>query len=67
MLPVMNTRDRSEFPDVPTEIFETFLQSLTEEGISDDVVTELRKKLIEEPDLTERALRSAVLQEESLS
>jgi hypothetical protein len=54
-------------PDVPTQVFEQFLQALEENGVSAELVARLRKTLLEEKTFTEGALKDAVLKEESLS
>lgn len=52
--------------DVPAEVFEKFLQALGGAGASAELVARLRKALLEDRTFTERALKSAVLGEESL-
>jgi len=53
-------------PDVPAQIFEKFLQALSEAGATAEFVTRLRKTLLENKTFTERALKAAVFGEESL-
>lgn len=55
-----------EIFEVPSEIFETFLKDLEGKGVSTELVKRLRKALIEDKVFTERALKEAVLPEESL-
>lgn len=52
--------------DVPTQVFEEFLHVLEEANVSTELVARLRKTLTEERILTERALRVAVLGQETL-
>ena len=52
--------------NVPSKIFETFLQALAKEGIAEDTISRLRKTLLENPDLSERALKNAFSPEETL-
>ena len=53
--------------NVPEQIFEKFLQALTDAGTSANVVAKLRKTLLEEKKLTEVALEEAILAEESVT
>ncbi len=53
-------------PDVPAQVFEKFLQTLGETGVSAEIIRRLRKALLEERTLTERTLTAAVLGEELL-
>jgi len=53
-------------PDVPVQVFENFLQALSDAGVSVELVARLRKTLLEEKKFTERALKEAVLPEEPL-
>jgi hypothetical protein len=53
-------------PDVPTQVFEKFLQVLGEANMSAELVARLSKVLLEERTFTERALKAAVLGEETL-
>lgn len=52
--------------DVPAQVFEKFLQALSNAGASAELVARLRKALLEEKKFTERALKEAVLPEEPL-
>ena len=52
-------------PDVPAQVFQNFLQALGEVGAAADLVARLRKTLIEDRAFSERALKQAVLGEES--
>ncbi|TRZ44183.1 hypothetical protein D4S03_12010 [bacterium] len=49
---------------VPAQVFEKFLQALGEAGASTELITRLRKTLLEDKTFTERALKEAVLAEE---
>lgn len=49
--------------DVPTQIFENFLQALKDAGASTELVARLQKTIIEEKTLTDAALKEAVLGE----
>jgi hypothetical protein len=51
-------------PDVPTQVFEKFLQALTEANLSVDLITRLRKTLLQDKKFTERVLKDAVLNQE---
>jgi len=51
--------------DVPTQVFQKFLQALGEAGAGVELVVRLQKTLIEERAFSERALKQAVLGEES--
>jgi hypothetical protein len=52
--------------DVPTQVFEKFLQALEGSGVSAELIARLRKTLLEDKAFTERALKEAVLAEETL-
>lgn len=52
--------------DVPTQVSEKFLEALAGAGLPADLVARLRKTLLEEKAFTDRALKAAVLDEESL-
>jgi hypothetical protein len=52
--------------DVPAQIFEKFLQALESKDVSADLVARLCKTLLEDKTFTERALKKAVLDEETL-
>jgi len=47
-------------PDIPKQIFGTFLGELKKAGIPEELVQRLHKTLIEENGLTENAIRSAI-------
>jgi hypothetical protein len=51
--------------DVPTQVFEEFLDALGWAGVPVELVKRLRKTLLEDKKFTEPALRAAVLHEES--
>ena len=51
--------------DVPAQVFQNFLQALGKAGAAADLVDRLRKTLVEDRVFSERALRQAVLGEES--
>ena len=53
-------------PDVPTQVFEKFLQALGDSGALVELVARLRKTLLVDKAFTERALKEAVLAKESL-
>lgn len=55
-----------ETSDVPTQVFEKFLEALGKAGASADLINRLRKTLLEDRKFTERALKEAVLPEEPL-
>lgn len=54
-------------PDIPAQIFEKYLAALNGAGVSAELTARLRKTLLEDKTYTERALRAAVLGEESQS
>jgi hypothetical protein len=53
-------------PDVPAQVFEKFLEVLGSTGASAELVTRLRKTLLENKSFNDRALKAAVLGEDSL-
>jgi hypothetical protein len=57
---------KGETPDVPTQVFEKFIEALLATDIAVDVVARLRKTLLEDKTFTDRALKAAVLSEEPL-
>jgi hypothetical protein len=52
--------------DVPTQVFEKFLQALTDAGASVELVARLRKTLLEDKRFTDGSLQEAVLADEEL-
>jgi hypothetical protein len=52
--------------DVPARVFEKFLSDLAGAGLPADLIARLRTTLIEQRAFGERALKAAVLAEESL-
>jgi len=52
--------------DVPAQVFEKFLQALGDASASAELIARLRKTLLDDKTFTERALKAAVLGEESL-
>lgn len=53
-------------PDVPGQVFETFLEALGGTGVSAELVARLRRALLEDQTFTDSALKAAVLGEEAL-
>ncbi|MFA5167247.1 MAG: hypothetical protein WC530_01805 [Candidatus Omnitrophota bacterium] len=53
-----------KLPDVPAQIFGSFLQTLTENGVASELVDRLRKTLLEDKAFTDRALKNAILGED---
>jgi hypothetical protein len=53
--------------NVAEQIFEKFLQTLTDSGISQNTISKLRKTLFEDKKTTEAALEEAILTEESVT
>jgi len=51
-------------PDVPGQVFLKFLETLKESGLPDELIARLRKTLVTDKTLTDRALKPAVLGEE---
>ncbi len=54
-------------PDVPKQVFEKYLEALEGARVSSELITRLRKTLLDDKTYTERALKAAVLGEESLA
>ena len=52
--------------DVPTQVFEKFLQALGDADTSVELIDRLRKTLLEDEKLTEGALKKALFAEDSL-
>ncbi len=50
-----------ENSDIPTKVFEAFIEKLTEAKIPDDVVKRLRTTLLENRKFTDSALTAALL------
>ena len=50
-------------PDAPTQVFEQFLQALVSAGVADELVTRLRKVILQDKVFTERALKEALFGE----
>ena len=53
--------------DIPTKIFEEFLQALGNSDVSTELIARLRKTLLADNKFTELVLREAVLNEEGSS
>ncbi len=53
-------------PDVPTQVFEKFLEDLESAAVSTELVARLRKVLLEDKTFTERALKEAIIAEEKV-
>jgi hypothetical protein len=49
--------------DVPSRVFQEFVQALEAEGVSKDVVARLRQTLLVENSLSDKALREALFPE----
>ena len=60
------SRTTHETPDVPTQVFEKFLQVLVDAGASVELVSRLRKTLLEDKKFTDSALQEAVLADEGV-
>ena len=54
-------------PDVPTQVFEKFIEALGGAGASVELVARLRQTLLEDKKFTERVLKEAVLPQEPVS
>jgi hypothetical protein len=50
--------------DIPTRVFEKYLQALVEAKVSPEVISRLRATLLGDKSFTERALKDAVFGEE---
>jgi hypothetical protein len=50
--------------DVPTQVFEKFVEALREADLPDELVTRMQTTLIEKENLSEAALRTALFGEE---
>lgn len=57
---------KPKITDVPTQVFEQFLQGLEKDGVSAELIARLKKTLLVEKVFSEAALTDAVLKEESL-
>ena len=53
--------------DVPSQIFENFLEELKEAKISDEIIKGLRMTMIQERNITEATIRSAMFPNPSIS
>ena len=60
----MATQVSDKAVNIPTRVFEKYLQALVEAKASPEVISRLRATLLEDKSLTERALRDAVFGEE---
>jgi hypothetical protein len=49
--------------DVPTQVFEKFLEAITAAGVAPEMVGRIRKALLEDHDFTEDGLESAIFGE----
>jgi transposase-like protein len=49
--------------DVPTRVFETFLEAITAAGVAPEMVSRLKKALLEDRDFTEDGLETAIFGE----
>jgi len=63
---MINSLPNSETPDVPTKVFEEFVQALRDAKLPDELVARLQKVLSEDGSLAENALKAAVLGEDPL-
>ena len=54
-------------PDVPTQVFEKFLNALSETKESSELIERFRKILLEEKSFTERDLKEAIFGEDKIS
>ncbi|MGI9065263.1 MAG: hypothetical protein ACR2HX_02515 [Pyrinomonadaceae bacterium] len=59
-----NTSD--EIADVPARVFENFIEALRDADLSAELIARLHKTLVDDQNVTEGALRAAVLGEEPL-
>ncbi len=55
-----------ETPDVPSQVFDKFLQAIRDANLPDELVARLQKVLSVDGSLTENALKAAVLGEDPL-
>jgi len=60
----MATQVSDKAVNIPTRVFEKYLQALVEAKASPEVISRLRTTLLEDKSVTERALRDAVFGEE---
>lgn len=60
----MSGPEQSQKTDVPTQVFEGFLAALEKEGVSQEIVTRLKKTLIEEGKFGDKNLKAAIFPEE---
>jgi len=54
------------WPDVPAQVYGKFIESLGASGVPSEVVERLRKTLLQDKNLTEVALKEAILAESPL-
>jgi len=50
--------------DIPSRVFEKYLQALVDAKVSPEVISRLRATLLEDRSFTERALKDAIFGEE---
>jgi hypothetical protein len=60
-----NAPEEKKLSDVPTQVFEEFLTAAAATDLPVEVVTRLRRALLEEKVFTEPALRAALFGEET--
>lgn len=50
--------------DIPSQTFEKFMEKLKDDGVSSDVIQNLRKTILEKGNLSESAIRAALFGED---
>jgi hypothetical protein len=61
----MSTPEQDIKADVPTQVIESFLEALLQEGVSQEMVQRLKKTLIVDAKFTDKALKAALFPEET--
>lgn len=64
ILPAMAKRVRKAVPEVPKTVFKRFLDELVKDEAMTDVVGRLKPVLLEEENISEAAIRSALLRDD---
>lgn len=61
----MTIEPKEAAQDVPSRVFESFLQELASDGVADEMIARLRQTLVEDKTFTENALNRAIFGKES--
>ena len=60
------TPDQTGAPDVPSQIYDRFLEDLARKAVPAEIIARLRKTFVEQKIMTEAALKAAIFSEEAL-